>query len=132
MLNGFLLKFCGPLGVGEELPVVLAVVLVDTVGGVMLTTGVEVATLLTTGVEVGLALLTIDVEVGLALLATSVEVGLGLLTIDVEVGLSLLTTGVGVVGVLVPPTIIGGNITWLLMSAFVCLWFNVHIYEHTA
>ena len=156
VLNGFLLKFCCPFGVWEELPVILAVVVVDTVGGVMLTTGVEVATLLTTGVEVGLALLatsvevglgllTIDVEVGLALLATSVEVGLallatsvevglGLLTVDVEVGLSLLstdvggdaslvTTGVGLVRVLVPPTIVGGNITWMLISVFVCLMY---------
>ena len=155
MLKGFLLKFCGPFSVGEELLVVIAVLVVDTIVGVMLTTDGEVAisllttgvgvglSLLTTGVEVRLALLTTGVEVGLSLLTTGVEVGLSLLITGVEVGLSLLTTGVevglfllttavevglsllttddGVVGVLVPPTIVRGNITWLLMSVFVCL-----------
>ena len=101
MLKGFLLKFSGLLGAGEELLVFLAVVVVDTFVGVVLTTDVEV----------GLSLLSTDVEVGLSLLATDVEVGLSLLATDVEVGLSVLNSGGGVVVVPLPPTIVGGNIT---------------------
>ena len=89
-MKGFLLKFSGLLTVGEELLLFLAVVVVDTFVGVVLTT---------------------DVEVGLSLLTTDVEVGLSLLTTDVEVGLSVLNSGGGVVVVPLPPTIVGGNIT---------------------
>ena len=110
MLKVILLKVCGPLGVGEELLVFLAVLVVDTIVGVVLTTDAEVGlSLLTTGVGVGLFLLTTGVEVGVSLLTTGVEVGLSLLTTGVGVGLDLVTTGVGVLGVLVPPTIVGGN-----------------------
>ena len=86
MLKGCLLKFSGPLGVGEKLLVFLAVVVVDMNVGVVLTT-------------------------------------------DVEVGLSLLNFDAGVVGVLVPPTIVGENITWLLLSVFFSLFWT---YNHAA
>ena len=132
-MKGFLVKFSGPLGAGKKLLVVLTVVVVDTIVGVVLTADIEVGlSLLTTRVEVGLSLLTTGVEVGLSLLTTGVEVGLSLLTTGVEVGLSplstcvrgeplLVTAGDGVLGFLVPPTIVGGTMTWLLLSVFTCL-----------
>ena len=57
----------------------------------------------------------------LAVVVVDMNVGV-VLTTDVEVGLSLLDSGAGGVGVLVPPTIVGENITWLLLSVFFCLF----------
>ena len=65
----------------------------------------------TTGVEVVGVLSNTDVGAEISPLTTGIRDELSSLTTSVRVGLSLVTTGVGVVRVLVPHTIVGGNIT---------------------
>ena len=106
MLKGIVLEFCCPLGVGEDLPVLLAivVVVVDT----------TIAVGLTTGVGSGISLLTTGVEVRLSLLTTGVEVDLSLLTTGVGVEHSLLTTIGVAVKVPPPPTIVEEKHQWVV------------------